>query len=234
MSDYYIASCIFTAEFPSASLRLREYISERWGIPIIRCCHFNEKYGEYTRSIDPKYRTQWEELPECAPFKAGDRVYTVCHYCTKVLERESKAIELPSVWELILEDRTFKYPDYSGMRATIQDCVLTRDNTDEQRAIRELLKKMNIETVELENNFGKVDYCGNSLYSAIKKRNYRRYNEDGADRETVDRLFEEQRQEQTEYCRRFKTDTVICYCHYCYEGLKLGGMDARHIAELLF
>lgn len=22
-----------------------------------------------------------------------------------------------------------------------------------------------------------------------------------------------------EYCKRYKTDTVICYCHYCLEGL---------------
>ena len=27
---------------------------------------------------------------------------------------------------------------------------------------------------------------------------------------------------------------VVCYCHYCLEGLLAGGADAMHIAQLLF
>ena len=37
-----------------------------------------------------------------------------------------------------------------------------------------------------------------------------------------------------EHCRRYETDTVVCYCHYCLEGLLCGGKDGRHLAELLF
>ena len=36
------------------------------------------------------------------------------------------------------------------------------------------------------------------------------------------------------YCRQFGGDKVICYCHYCYEGLQIGGADASHLAQLLF
>ena len=36
------------------------------------------------------------------------------------------------------------------------------------------------------------------------------------------------------YCRRYQTDIVVCYCHYCLEGLLLGGKDGRHLAQLLF
>ena len=27
---------------------------------------------------------------------------------------------------------------------------------------------------------------------------------------------------------------VVCYCHYCLEGLKLGGADATPLVSLLF
>ena len=37
-----------------------------------------------------------------------------------------------------------------------------------------------------------------------------------------------------EYCSRFETEKVICYCHYCLEDLLLGKKDAVHLAELLF
>lgn len=37
-----------------------------------------------------------------------------------------------------------------------------------------------------------------------------------------------------EYCKRYKTDTVVCYCHYCLEGLLAGVKNGIHLAELLF
>ena len=36
------------------------------------------------------------------------------------------------------------------------------------------------------------------------------------------------------YCRTIPADKVICYCHYCLEGLLAGDADACHIAQLLF
>ena len=39
---------------------------------------------------------------------------------------------------------------------------------------------------------------------------------------------EEQEAIMKEYCRNYKTDSVVCYCHYCLEGLKTGGVDGMH------
>ena len=36
------------------------------------------------------------------------------------------------------------------------------------------------------------------------------------------------------YCDTLPSKDVICYCHYCLEGLKLGGVNARHLAEVMF
>ena len=36
--EYYIASCVFTSQFPELSSRIRRYVSERYGMEIVRCC----------------------------------------------------------------------------------------------------------------------------------------------------------------------------------------------------
>ena len=45
---------------------------------------------------------------------------------------------------------------------------------------------------------------------------------------------EEQQAIMEAYCRQFGGEIVVCYCHYCYEGLRVGGADAAHLAQLLF
>ena len=45
---------------------------------------------------------------------------------------------------------------------------------------------------------------------------------------------EEQKRLMTEYAARFDGCEVVDYCHYCHEGLLLGGVNAHHLAELLF
>ena len=36
------------------------------------------------------------------------------------------------------------------------------------------------------------------------------------------------------FSKRYTTEAVVCYCHYCLEGLLAGGVRGMHIAELLF
>lgn len=37
-----------------------------------------------------------------------------------------------------------------------------------------------------------------------------------------------------EHCAGLPTHEVVCYCHYCLEGLLEGGANAWHIAQLFF
>lgn len=98
-------------------------------------------------------------------------------------------MNIKSLWELILFDDDFTYPNYHSQTVIVQDCWRAKDRTAEQNAVRELLRKMNFEIHELPNNRENTDFCG---------------------------------------------EKVVSYCHYCLEGLKLGGADATHLAGLLF
>ena len=63
------------------------------------------------------------------------------------------------------------YPDYVCERMTIQDCWRQYGNQAEQAAVRELLRRMNIEVVEMAENREHTRFCGTSLYRPAPPRN---------------------------------------------------------------
>ena len=101
----------------------------------------------------------------------------------------------------------------------------------------EILKKLNFEIVELEENFERTKFCGFSLYQPQPARNAKlapkRFVENAAG------FFQEHTQEEKEnlmreHCKKISTEKVVAYCHYCARGLRLGGKKTFHLAELLF
>ena len=91
MSEYYIASCVFTPKFPEISAKIQKYIRERYGMTIVRCCVPNYKLDEIAQRVPEKHRPDWLALPDCADFKAGDTVYSLCHNCSNIIE-ETKPV----------------------------------------------------------------------------------------------------------------------------------------------
>ena len=235
---YYIASCVFTSRFPELSRTIQAYVSAHYGLTAVRCCVKNYKLKEFAEKMPIGcVRDAWTALPDSAEFEPGDRVYSLCHNCNNIIEETHPGVEAVSLWELLAQDAEFPFPDYSGLRATVQDCWRSRNREGEQRAVREILDKMRIRWVEAEKNHQETDYCGPSLYRAQPPRNPKlapRYYVDGAKGLFLPHTPEEQKRLMEQHCSKYQTATVICYCHYCLEGLQIGGMDGRHLAELLF
>ncbi len=235
--NYYIASCVFTSRFPELSKRIQSYITESQKMQIVRCCTPKYKLQIFEDQMPENYRSTWVSYKDTADWQAGDIAYSVCHNCNNIIEEVHEGVHAYSLWELILADQDFVYPDYQGRTMTIQDCWRSRDRKNEQDAVRSLLSKMNITVIEMEKNHAETRFCGNSLLRPQPPRNPvlapRHYKED------IDGLFiphtdEEQLQIMKQYCEQFTTDEVVCYCHYCLEGLQMGGKHGIHIAELLF
>ena len=96
---------------------------------------------------------------------------------------------------------------------------------------------MNIRVLECEESREKTDFCGISLYRPAPPRNLKL----APKRFVVNAVGkfephteEEQRTLMEDYVRGFGGEQVLCYCHYCYEGLQLGGAKVFHLAQLLF
>lgn len=98
--------------------------------------------------------------------------------------------------------------------------------------MRNLLGRMHVEFVEANGRHAQTDFCGCSLYRpqmAPPKLALRHYAQE-AQGTFLPHTEEEQWQMQA-YCSRYTTETVVCYC---LKGLEVGGMDAWHIAHMLF
>ncbi len=238
MTRYYIASCVFTSRFPELSARIRDYVNKRFGLTTVRCCVPKYKLNEFTEKMpEGPLRERWTLLPDSGYFSDGDEVYSLCHNCNNIIEEMHPGVRVHSLWELIDSDERFPFPDHHGMRAAVQDCWRSRSRTEEQDAVRSLLAKMGIRFEEISPNRGQTDFCGASLYRPQPPRNPKlapKHYVDGAAGKFIPHTPDEQKQLMEEYCGRFSTEKVICYCHYCLEGLLMGGVEGIHIAGLLF
>ena len=236
--NIYIASCVFTSQFPELSLRIQKYVRERWNFEVVRCCVPKYKIQQFEEKMpEGKLRECWQALTDSEDFKPGDSVWSLCHNCNNIIEEMHPGTNVYSLWELIDMDKDFKFPDLTGLEVTIQDCWRSKERSAEQKAVRSLLDKMHIFWIEPEKNHSETDFCGNSLYRPQPPRNPRlapKHYVEGAEGLFIPHTEEEQKQIMTDHCKQYQTETVICYCHYCLEGLKTGGKDGRHVAELLF
>ncbi len=234
---YYIASCVFTSKYPELSKTIQQYIHDRFGMQIVRCCVPKYDLQRFREQMPEAYRDKWDSIPDCADFLPGDTVYSLCHNCSAILEESKPGVNARSIWELILSDETFAYPNYGGQSVFVQDCWRAKDRTAEQDAVRAILKRMNFEIHELPDNRERTEFCGVSTYRPSPKRNLdlapRRFVENAAGK-FIPHTKEEQAELMRGYCERFRGKKVVAYCHYCVEGLELGGANAKHLAALLF
>jgi hypothetical protein len=233
---YCIAGCVFTQRYPELSFRIQEYIQKRNELTIVRCCVPRYKEKEFEEKLPASLRQAWMSRPSSADFQAGDTVYSLCHNCSAIIDEWKAGTVSKSLWEYILEDEQFVYPDLHGKEIYVQDCWRAKDRRTEQEAVREILKRMNITVLELEENFEKVSFCGNSLYRPAPPRNLKlapkRYVENARGK-FLPHSPEEQEAAMRAYAAALPQLPVAVYCHYCEEGLELAGADVRHLAALL-
>ncbi|MBX4270059.1 hypothetical protein [Clostridium estertheticum] len=231
----FIASCVFTREYPALSAKIQKYLKERFEMQIIRCCVPNYKTVAFENDMPDWYRETWHKIPAYKEFKPGDVMVSICHNCSAIFEESKPEIPVKSLWELLLEDSKFPFADYGHEKMTVQDCWRSRDKHKEQNAVRALLKKMNIDVVELPDE--KKDFCGVSLYQPAPPRNLKlapnRFVTNAAEK-FLPHTEEESLALMQEYCKKIPTEKVVAYCHYCVKGLRIGGKDTIHLASLLF
>ncbi|MCQ2437522.1 MAG: hypothetical protein MJ099_03905, partial [Clostridia bacterium] len=119
---YYIAGCVFSAQFPELSRRIRETAAERYGLEVLRCCIPNYKVKEFEDRMPEDCRSEWQALPTGVVFKPGDEVYSICHNCLNIIEEMYPEVRVHSLWELIASDDSFPLPSMSEAQVIVQDC----------------------------------------------------------------------------------------------------------------
>lgn len=235
VSSYkYIASCVLSKNYPDISASALDYVEKR-GIQIMRCCVPDYKVKEFEDVMQPSIADRWKSYPYYIPYKEGDTIVSACHNCTNIFSEVHPDVDVISIYELIARDENFVYPDYHGREMTLQDCWRAKDHDEEKKAVRELLRRMNIKVVEMEDD---EDFCGISLLRPQPARNPKMAPLHYGPEQTVGKFGtytpEEQAAIMREHGKKIPTDEVVCYCHYCLEGLRLSGKKSFHVLELLF
>ena len=156
---FYVAACVFTEEYPALSKKICDYLREKFSMPIIRCCVDKYKVAEFEQRMPENYRDEWRAIKHFEKFPAGSTLVSICHNCSAIFEERHPEFFRESIWEFILADKNFPYPNHHGEEITIQDCWRSKENSAEQEAARELLRRMNFKIVELEENHGRKNFA---------------------------------------------------------------------------
>lgn len=208
MREIYFPSCNFTKASPRAARAIRAYLAQR--MPVAGCCR-----------VDP------QEYPE------GASALYFCQACRETLEQRAQGKLTPrNIFEYLLEDAAFPWPDHSGLTVTVQDCWRDRDHPEIFAAVRSALSRMNVRIVEMEENREHSVFCGNLHFEPSKEEN-RALLEEHGDAPLFTLPEEFQRKLMREQVEKYPCETVVTYCNRCKAGVELGGGKAMHLMELV-
>ena len=192
---YFNPGCalsIYKPEFENAVLG---FLNASYGEREIKlhkvCCHY-----------DPK-------------LEAGSLIINVCAGCDRRFRSLYEGITTISVWEVIdgLGDK-FKYPDHSGLKVSVHDACPVREKPQVHKAVRNLLKKMNIEIEEAEFFGANSICCGDDFYPKLPVGEVHRKMRERAD--------------------SMPRGDVCVYCVSCVKSMRIGGKTPRYLIDLLF
>ena len=145
----------------------------------------------------------------------------VCQACRHQIEDK---VQTMSLWEYFDQLDDFSFPDYHGQKMYLQDCYRDCNHPEVHQAVRNLLKKMNIEVIEIEKNKENSIFCGTLHYETKDLEN-----------EHLSHYSKEiQEKYMKEYVQQFHNEQVICTCNRCLKGILLGKGNGVHLLELLF
>ena len=200
---YYFPSCKFTQMRPETSEKVKSYMASK-GVRVVGCCRPGHKA-----------LSGWNDI-----------AITICETCSIIIGENRPAAKVISLYEFIDSLPNFPFPDYKGERITLQDCYRAKARETEKAAVRSVLRKMNVEVVELPGTEEEINFDGRAplRFAEIKK------DMQSKSPEEIDAYLKN-------YCQRFTTERVSCYCNSCLSGLVQGlpeGKRAVHVAELLF
>ena len=144
----------------------------------------------------------------------GTDIINVCPGCDKRYKQNYEYITTTSLWELLNKSDFFPFPDYKGEEMSIIDACPTRSEIQIHKAIRTLLKKMNIKLIEPSKTGTKSTCCGDSFYGVISTK----------------KVISQMKKKASE----MPVDNVVVYCVSCSKSIYIGGKKPHYMIDLLF
>ncbi len=207
---YYLPGCDVRRNHREASAKMVDYIKTQ-NIQIADCCRRDLSF-----------------------LNSGDSIIENCTLCELMLKERVPDTPFESLYEYLLQT-DFKWPEYHGKTMIIQDCFRVRDNPSIQIAVREVLKRMNIQILEMENRRETADFCGVWFNNPPAEDCVSLAPHTFTELEQYRHLLskEEQEKKMIEWVKQYHDMPVVVYCNGCEKGIKLGHGNAIHLIELI-
>ena len=188
---YFNPGCALSIYKPEVEIKILKFLNENYGEVALHkiCCHH-----------DPK-------------LEAGSLIINVCAGCDRRFRSLYQGISTISLWEVLDGLESFQYPDYKGLKLSVHDACPVREKPQVHKAVRNLLKKMNVEVVETKFSGTNSICCGDDLYPKLPI-------------ETV-------HQKMKERADSMPCDEVCVYCVSCIKSMYIGGKTPRHLMDLI-
>ncbi|MDF2942199.1 MAG: hypothetical protein K0S01_1057 [Herbinix sp.] len=190
-NTYFNPGCALSIYKPNMENIILKFLNENYGKVILHkiCCHH-----------DPQV-------------EADALIINVCAGCDRRFRSLYEGISTISVWEVFDGLDSFPYPDYEGLKLSVHDACPVRNKPQVHQAVRNLLKKMNIEVVETKLNGTHSVCCGDDFYPKLP--------------------IEQIHQKMKERAASMPCEEVCVYCVSCIKSMYIGGKTPRHLMDLL-
>lgn len=146
--------------------------------------------------------------------EAGAVIVNNCAGCDRRFRSLYPGINTISYWEVLDSIENLALPDHSGLTVSIHDSCGYRHKPQVHRAIRNLLKKMNIEILESPFSGTSSVCCGDNFYGLVPNAQV------------------EQRIQMR--AKQMPCEDVVVYCIGCVRAMTAGGKKVHYLPELLF
>lgn len=145
--------------------------------------------------------------------KAGSLIINVCAGCDRRFRSLYEGISTISLWEVLDKLDTFQYPNYKGLELSVHDPCPIREKPQTHEAVRNLLKKMNINVIETKFSGTRSICCGDDFYPKI----------------SVEKVHEKMKKR----AKSMPCNEVCVYCVSCIKSMHIGGKKPRYLIDLL-
>lgn len=146
--------------------------------------------------------------------ETGSTIINNCAGCDRRFRSLYQGISTISYWEVIDSIPNLKLPDHSGLKVSIHDSCGYRHKPQVHKAVRSLLKKMNIEIEEAAFNGTESVCCGDNFYGVVPNEQVEKRIQMRAD--------------------QFPCKDVVVYCIGCVRAMISGGKKPHYLPDLLF
>ena len=143
----------------------------------------------------------------------GSVIIGNCAGCDRRFRSLYPGIETISIWEVLDSFPSLPLPDYRGLTVSVHDSCAYRHKPQVHRAIRNLLRKMNITMDDAAFHGTTSICCGDNLYGHVPNA-------------VVERRIQER-------VNQFPCENVVVYCIGCVRAVEFGGKKPLYMADLL-